>query len=177
MKNITDLQLLFDQAYADAITAGVPVPPAEEIYVLYNQRIGRSWGNACKWENCQYRFKIKLSVILCQHTDDKAIKNTIIHELVHCAGAWDHRRLFRAYAAKINARFPDYYHVSRLTSAEEKMGVEGINNTYKYVIKCPRCGHLWGYNRLTHAVRNPGHCWCPMCTRATGSKVFLVREK
>lgn len=173
---------LFNEAYADAVAARVPVPPRFRIGVLYNQKIGSNWGYCQKDYSGDYDYIIKLSYTLCGFTSENAILNTMIHELCHCAGAWGHRKLFKTFAAKINEKFPSKYHVSRCTDCQEKMTDDQINSAYKYIVKCPKCGHVWGFHRSVGCVRNPSNYNCRSCTRenrknGTNEKATLIRIK
>ena len=169
------LSELFSQAYADALAAGVPVPSKDKINVLYNQKIGRAWG-ICE-RNYSGEWTIKLSQLLCQKTDAKSIKNTMIHELIHTAGAIGHRSAFKTYAALVNHRFDGYYHVSRFESCFEKMGAAGVMENFKHVIKCPQCGRMFGYNKTARAILHPESYICSYCEKNAHQKISLVRIK
>lgn len=172
---------LFQEAHADAVAAldgqFFPVPPLETICVLYNQKIGRLWGCAKPWYCDPYTTMIKLSETLCRHTNPNAILNTMIHEIIHCCGVWNHKQNFKLAARLINAKFPGKYHVSRCTGAQEKMTDEQMDEAYKYIVECPNCHHKWGFKRMIHAVRNPERCWCPHCKKTEKKKIPLIRAK
>jgi len=175
------LSELFQEAHADAVAAldgqFFPVPPLETICVLYNQKIGRLWGCAKPWYCDPYTTMIKLSETLCRHTNPNAILNTMIHEIIHCCGVWNHKHNFKLAARLINAKFPGKYHVSRCTGAQEKMTDEQMDEAYKYIVECPNCHHKWGFKRMIHAVRNPERCWCPHCKKTEKKKIPLIRAK
>lgn len=175
------LSELFQEAHADAVAAldgqFFPVPPLETICVLYNQKIGRLWGCAKPWYCDPYTTMIKLSETLCRHTNPNAILNTMIHEIIHCCGVWNHKHNFKLAARLINAKFPGKYHVSRCTGAQEKMTDEQMKEAYKYIVECPNCHHKWGFKRMIHAVRNPERCWCPHCKKTEKKKISLIRAK
>ena len=175
------LSELFQEAHADAVAAldgqFFPVPPLETICVLYNQKIGRLWGCAKPWYCDPYTTMIKLSETLCRHTNPNAILNTMIHEIIHCCGVWNHKHNFKLAARLINAKFPGKYHVSRCTGAQEKMTDEQMEEAYKYIVECPNCHHKWGFKRMIHAVRNPERCWCPHCKKTEKKKIPLIRAK
>jgi len=175
------LSELFQEAHADAVAAldgqFFPVPPLETICVLYNQKIGRLWGCAKPWYCDPYTTMIKLSETLCRHTNPNAILNTMIHEIIHCCGVWNHKHNFKLAARLINAKFPGKYHVSRCTGAQEKMTDEQMEEAYKYIVECPNCHHKWGFKRMIHAVRNPERCWCPHCKKTEKKKISLIRAK
>lgn len=173
MDNAT-LVALTREAYADAQTVGLPCASWNNLRFFYNQSIGRSWG-CCQKQGDGYA--ISLSERLCQNTNPNAILNTLIHELIHAAGVHDHRADFRFWARKINARFPEKYNVSRCTSIRDKMTLEQAFEAYKYIIQCPKCGMVYGMQKLTRAVRNPETYWCSACERERHEKNFLKRVK
>ena len=175
-----NLPELFNEAYADAeaaLSSRFRLPRKEQIYVLYNQRIGRAWGNAKPWHCNPYTRMIKLSVDLCKHTNANAILNTMIHEIIHCCGIWNHRRDFKIAAAIVNRMFPGKYDVSRCTSADFKMSDEQMDEAYSYILECPECGMKWGFKRMTKYVKHAELCWCTKCRKEKGKKVFLKRVK
>jgi len=176
-----NLQTLFSEAHADAVSAlsdhGITVPPEDSIYVLYNQRLGRAWGRASKYCSGRYKTKIQLSADLCQHTNSNAILNTMIHEIIHCCGIWNHRKNFKYAALLVNRMFPGKYNVSRCTGPQEKMSDEQMDKTYKYMLECPKCHYKWGYKRFTRHVQHPSSCWCTDCYTKHRERVYLVRTK
>lgn len=76
--------------------------------------------------------------------DDDIIKNTIIHELIHCIPYCNnHGEEFKKYAAYINKNLG--YDIKRVGNPKEdyiKSGIPYIENkeSYKYKIKCEQCG-------------------------------------
>lgn len=175
-----NLPALFNEAYTDAATAlgtKFNLPKKEQIYVLYNQRIGQAWGNAKVWNSHPYTRMIKLSKDLCQNTNENSILNTMIHEIIHCCGIWNHRKNFKLAAAIINRMFPGKYNVSRCSSVDSKMDEEQMDKAYKYIIACPKCGMKWGFKRYTKCVYNVDLCWCSKCRKETGEKITLKRIK
>ena len=173
MDNAT-LIALAREAYADAQTAGLPCTPWDHLRFFFNENLGRVWG-CCRKEINGY--SISLSERLCQNTNPNAILNTLIHELIHACGVHGHRRDFRFWAARINARFPGKYNVTRGTPIIEKMTLEQALESYKYVLQCPKCGMIYGLQRRSGAVRNPGEYWCSRCSREHHIKSFLKRIK
>ena len=175
-----NLPALFNEAYEDARTAlseqFFAVPPKETICVLYNQRIGRAWGRASEYYSGCYRTMIRLSVDLCRHTNPNAILNTMIHEIIHCCGIWNHKRNFKLAARLINNRFPGKYNVSRCTNAQEKMTDEQMDAAYNYIVECPQCHHKWGFKRFSRCVQHPETSWCPICS-TSHNHVHLIRTK
>jgi len=84
--------------------------------------------------------------------DEKIIKNTIIHEILHCLPACNnHGVLFRQYADYINENLN--YNISRLGNREEDFKFSNIEYNektinYKYKIYCKKCGHIFYRQRM-----------------------------
>ena len=84
--------------------------------------------------------------------DDKIIKNTIIHEIIHCFyGCNNHGEEFKKYAKYINQKLG--YNITRLGNKEEdfkKSNIEFVPDkiNYKYKIVCSDCGQIFYRQRL-----------------------------
>ncbi len=76
--------------------------------------------------------------------DNKVIKNTIIHELIHCIPLCNnHGREFKKYAAYINKNLG--YDIKRVGNPKEDYAKSNITYqeekiNYKYKIQCKQCG-------------------------------------
>ena len=100
------------------------------------------------------RFKkhhIEISKWVMELNDD-IIKNTIIHELIHCfPGCNNHGKEFKVYANYINEKLG--YTISRLGNKEEDYKNSNIeytenSNLYRYAIICQNCGNVYYRQRL-----------------------------
>lgn len=83
--------------------------------------------------------------------DEKIIKNTIIHELIHCIPFCNNHGIeFKKYAKYINEKLG--YEVSRAGNVKEdyiKSNIEfSEEEKYKYKIKCNNCGQEFFRKRL-----------------------------
>lgn len=163
---------LCKEAWNDATAVGVPVAAWDSIDWRFNQKIGHAWGCCTK---TLFGYTIRLSHVLCQHTTENSILNTVIHELIHAAGVNGHRRAFKHWAAVINKAYPGKYDVARCTAAKDKMSLEEAKTTYRYVVVCPECNAFWGSKRLSYYVRNPERSSCPFCKKKTGKTIPLAR--
>ena len=80
--------------------------------------------------------------------DDKIVKNTIIHEIIHCFPyCTDHGEQFKTYAKIINDKLG--YNITRLGNKKEdyeksNVEYEDAENRYNYKIQCSKCNHV-GY--------------------------------
>ena len=83
--------------------------------------------------------------------DDTIIKNTIIHELIHCMPFCNNHGLkFKQYANYINLKLG--YNISRLGNKKEDYEKSNVKyddeKKYKYRIICTKCGQEYFRQRL-----------------------------
>ena len=140
-----------------------------KIYIQISSRTLKRYG-CCKQENPEKKYKTvkkyrNRRVITYQkfkihhiyiskwvlELDDKIIKNTIIHELIHCIPYCnDHGENFKNYAKCINEKFG--YNISRLGNKEEDYKKSNIEykekDSYNYIITCEECGQKIYRKRL-----------------------------
>ena len=84
--------------------------------------------------------------------DDLIIKNTIIHEIIHCfPGCNNHGVEFKKYANYINEKLG--YNIQRLGNKEQDFkfsNIELVNEkiSFNHKIKCKKCGIVFFRKRL-----------------------------
>ena len=83
--------------------------------------------------------------------DEKIIKNTIIHEMIHCFPYCNnHGKEFKKYSNYINERLD--YNITRLGNKKEDFKKSNQEykeeNNYKYKIVCKKCGYVYLRKRL-----------------------------
>lgn len=150
MKN---LKALFDCCLHEVQTAGIKAGPI--ISVRQNSRAKNRWGQT---QLINGGFVIEINTELLQDSvSDLATKNTIIHEILHTVdGCMNHGDKWQWCAARMNKYG---YNIKRTTSAAEK----GIEQTYKYVVKCQGCGATAKYNRAGKVIQHPENYRCGKC--------------
>lgn len=105
--------------------------------------------------------------------DDKIIKNTIIHELIHCIPFCNnHGEEFKKYATYINSRLG--YNIKRVGNPKEDYEKSNISYKekeveYKYKIKCQKCGQEILRQRFN--VRKLNRYRCGKC----GGKLEILK--
>lgn len=117
---------------------------------------------------------IEISKWVMQLRDDK-IKNTIIHELIHCLpNCNNHGKEFKKYSKIINQNLG--YNISRL--GDKKQDFEESNlkfkdelNEYKYKIQCSSCNQIYYRKRLLKNFVKKYRCG-----RCKG-KLIIIEEK
>ena len=93
--------------------------------------------------------------------DEGIIKNTIIHELIHCLpNCNDHGDTFKKYSKYINSNLG--YSISRLGNKEEDYKKSNLDykeeNKYKYKIVCQKCGQEIYRQRLNKKLLSRYRC-------------------
>ena len=103
--------------------------------------------------------------------NDEIIKNTIMHEIIHCFPYCNnHGKQFKSYAKYINLKLG--YNISRLGNKKDdykKSNIEYEEKQYKYTIKCTKCGKLFHRNRLAKNFFRKFRCQC-------GGKLELIND-
>lgn len=83
--------------------------------------------------------------------NDEIIKNTIIHEIIHCLPSCNnHGKEFKKYSKLINEKLG--YNISRLGNKKEDYEKSNLefkeNPKFKYVIVCENCGLIYYRQRM-----------------------------
>ncbi len=96
------------------------------------------------------KHKIEISTWVMQLNED-IIKNTIIHELIHCIpNCNNHGNDFKQYARYINDKLG--YNIKTVGNKKDDYGKSNIEYqeklTYKYKIQCKNCGQIFYRNRI-----------------------------
>ena len=172
---------LYKECIDELVSIGIPIDDEKtigKIDIKISPRKTKRYG-CCKQENpdktSSYMVKrrvyykkynnhhIEISKWLMDLNDD-IIKNTIIHELIHCMpDCNNHGAMFKMYSNLINNRLG--YNITRLGNKVEdykKSNLEYKENiSYKYKIVCKNCGHIYYRQRI---VRNflKKYC-CSLC--------------
>lgn len=125
--------------------------------VTVNNRLTRCWGKC--WHKYDGTHRIEISGrLMSEELDDLALMTTMIHEILHTVkGCNNHGVNWKNAAGKIMAKYPEY-NITRCTSSEEK-GID-VMETYKYVLKCTKCGALHGSTRMSKSVKHPEFYRC-----------------
>lgn len=166
------LNQLFNECIKELKSIGIDVENGNigEISISLAKRKAKRYG-CCKQENpdTKYyhiekrgRYKVKVYDKFKKHNieiskwvmdlDDEIIKNTIIHEIIHCfPGCNNHGINFKKYATYINQKLG--YGITRLGNKEEDFKKSNLefapeNLNYKYKIECIDCGQVFFRQRL-----------------------------
>ena len=93
--------------------------------------------------------------------DDSIIKNTIMHELIHCIPYCNNHSIeFKKYAKIINSNYG--YDVSRVGNKKkdfEKNNIEYKEEViYKYKVLCKKCNQEFYRQRISHNFKRKYRC-------------------
>lgn len=144
-------------------------------------RTKRLWGKLFD-DNWFYVIDIN-STLLSDSVGDKALENTILHELLHtCRGCFNHGDVWKRYAQIVNEKFG--YDIKRCGGDKDDSGAEKALiekrkavSPYKYKLYCHTCGATWYYKRKTRAITSPGIYRCGKCKTTLVSAVLTNEEK
>lgn len=138
---------------------GIEVPE----FISYDvSRTTRSWGDwRLKKDGCNY---IRVTKSLLETGNDKAIMETIIHEILHACYPKDgHTKGWKKAAKRISN--DGVYNISRLSNAADK-GITDDQMQWMFKITCNNCGKLWYYQKPKNVraiVKGKGVC--PFCKK------------
>ncbi len=123
----------------------------------YIQKIGRR--KIIKYQKYN-KHLIEISPWVMQ-LDDSIIKNTIMHELIHCLpNCSDHGKIFKQYAKYINTSLG--YDIARVGNKEQdykKSNVEyDEKRQYKYKIECKNCKQTFYRQRFNKNFTRKYRC-------------------
>ncbi len=97
--------------------------------------------------------------------NDEIIKNTIIHELIHCLpDCNNHGKTFKNYAKFINSKLG--YNISRVGNKKEDYEKSNVDysdsekeeNSFKYKVECTSCGYSFYRKRLQRGFARKYRC-------------------
>lgn len=128
-----------------------PVPSSK-----YYERIGRK--KYAKY-SLYKTHKIEISKWVMDLNDD-IIKNTIIHEIIHCfPNCSNHGEEFKKYANYINKQLG--YNISRLGNKNkdlEDSNIEIEKEKFNYKVECSKCGYIFYRKRITSSFTHRYRC-------------------
>lgn len=93
--------------------------------------------------------------------NDDIIKNTIVHELIHCVPYCnDHGEVFKKYAKYINEKLG--YDINRTGNKKEDYEKSNLNyseeSSYNYKVVCNHCGQTFYRQRINMKKMNGYKC-------------------
>lgn len=140
----------------------VGIPHGDISEFVVNTRVKSRFGQCRKLPNGKYSINIS-KALLDESVNDKWLKDTIIHEILHsCKDCMNHGKKWKYYASIMNRKYG--YSISRCASSAEMGIAEKTSPTfYKYRLICTKCGHTYLRQRMSAAVQNPSRFYCGYC--------------
>lgn len=164
MKSKEEIQRLFEEVKIEAKKIDIPISNNIKKEITINSR-ARSRFGCCKKtrEGLKVSFEIELSERLL-YCEDKIIKQTLAHELLHtCARCDNHGDIWKYYAAQMNKAYG--YDIKR-TARAEALGIESKKENKKledkYIVVCTKCGQEIARTRMSKLIKYPNlyRCRC-----------------
>ena len=110
--------------------------------------------------------------LLKDNVPDLAVKDTMIHELLHFVAPYDgHKGKWKMLANKVNTSYP-VYHIQRLGSKTD-YGMKPDMFDYRYIFRCKKCGKLFGRQRWCEVLANLPDYTHQACG---GGKLELIKK-
>ncbi len=128
-----------------------------------NTRAKSRWGLCKRLKGGEFAISIA-QALLEDDTDDQALMDTIMHELLHTVpGCLEHKGKWKLYADLVNRRLPQYT-IKRSTSYEEKgLTPPQSEAAVHYILRCSKCGAEFQRSRKSKLVKNPEKFRCGIC--------------
>ncbi len=164
------IENLFQQVKSEAEQAEIPFS-SHITGIVINRRAKKRFG-CCKAAksfagHTNYQIEVSEKILACE---EKKIKQTIAHELIHtCRECMNHGNRWKYYAAIMNKSYG--YEIKR-TATDEEMGMmvssatdayKKTQENYKYTIVCNRCGYVFHRKRMSEVVKHPENYRCGKC--------------
>jgi predicted SprT family Zn-dependent metalloprotease len=173
------LQNLYLQCINELNSIGINTNNIGQIDISISKKASKRYG-CCKQEKPDKNFKIifrngyrkiiryekfeKHHIVISKWVmalNDEIIKNTIMHEIIHCFPYCNnHGKTFKQYANIINYNLN--YNITRLGNKEEDCKKSNINyiekQNYKYKIQCEKCGQTFFRQRFNKNLIKKYRC-------------------
>lgn len=151
------VEAVFKEAMIQLREIGIE-PSGPILDLSINTRARKRLG-CCKKDGRGYRIEISE---LCSELDDKALKEIVIHELLHtCSNSMNHGAAWKCNAERVRRELG--YRVSS-TANYEKLGLdEKALSHYRYKITCRNCGSEMYRIKKSRVVTHPEAYRCSRC--------------
>lgn len=169
--NVNDLNEILKECIVDCNVLGIK-PNDIVPYVQVNKRLKRVWARTVHPDDDRYyygKFVIEFAPKTLK-ASDKAIKNTMMHEVLHCVDdCFCHTGRWKKLARKISYTYNEKYGEIKRTASNKEMGLKKEDIPIKkekkinYELYCPKCGDTWGYTTFCQAVKGPWRYSCRKC--------------
>lgn len=174
MKNLMEM---FDYGMEVVETCGIETGIITDVSI--NTRAKKRFGQ-CRYNHATGTYSINIArFILDDDIDDKAVMETIIHEILHTVeGCMNHGKKWKSLGKIVEREFgykittTDSYSKFSASLAEERK-VERNTKKNNYVFKCEHCGQYIRRERFSNFVQRYTHYTCGIC----GGKFQFIPEE
>lgn len=156
-----DLQKLFSECLSDLSAIGIM--PGNITEVKANTRAKKRWGQARR-DPVAGSYSISIAQRLLEDSlPDWPVKNTLMHEILHCVdGCWSHKGKWKMLAEKCNrelgtriVRCSDYSDVVPRTN--------DVVPSRQYAVQCTGCGKTVYRVTRSKVIMHPERYRCGSC--------------
>ena len=153
------LKELYSQCIDELKSIDINVEKNRNINIKINKRSKKRYGCCKKIAKDKYQIEISEWVM---ELNEKIIKNTIMHELIHCLPRCNnHGEIFKRYANTINEKLG--YNISRIGNKEkdcEASNIEYVEDEtkYNYKIVCKNCNQNFFRQRIKKGFTRKYRC-------------------
>lgn len=155
------LAALMEDAKRELIQIGIY--PSKNILGIKENRRAKKRLGCCRLERNGFRksFWIEIATVL-RDADDKALKQVILHELLHtCPGCFNHGTEWKRLADQVNQVYG--CQIQRVSRSAELGVAEEKEVKYKYRIRCEKCGCTSYRMKKSRVVQTPKKYRCGKC--------------
>lgn len=124
------------------------------------------------------RYELAVSNVFDDIVNEQLFYNRLtscmIHELIHTIpGCWNHGKIFKKIANKVNTRFPEYQ--IQTSTYDTDYGIPETVQIIRYVVTCKNCGAESKYTRRpkiwSYLDSNSNPYYCCRCGKSEFSGV------
>lgn len=137
MKN---LYQIYKECCNELLSIGMDI--SKNITCCYPSRKLKTTLGICNYDKYRNTYEIEINMcLLSDNADVSALKDTIIHELIHtCPGCMNHGKEWKRRAEVVNWKLG--YNISRCATTSEMKAANVVidSEPYKFGIVCDNCG-------------------------------------
>lgn len=171
-----DFEALKEKSLSDVKSAGIQI--GKIVSWEINKRAKTRWGQCKKNIDGTYAIQISSALLTDDRISEKAVLETMIHEILHtCKDSMNHTGRWKKNADIMNRIYG--YNIKRITRGSEK-GVEDYKSTplaIKYVFTCRGCGAKIYRKRDSKFTRNYRRYGCTRCGAVAWSRQTVAEIK
>lgn len=160
-----DLNRIRHEFRRACLQAKVPVRSLEDIKI--NGRLTSTHGRVTsQWMpevGGYFPVKVEFSKQMLDYATDESIRQVILHEAAHYIATYrthadhGHDSYFKAICREIGCT------ASKASGNLEYKTAAAPEILYKYLVVCPNCGVIGGYQRKCRTLNNINYCSCKKC--------------